>query len=400
MGFFPRFDFSVLFAAALAVFTTLSTQAACCGGQVEPGGNTTDTVEQSRNFGLSPSGSAGAPSFHGIYWPCRSEDTGAVLVCVHGVALCAQSYEDLADVLTKRGTAVYSMDVRGFASKRCASERLTKLDLPGTVLDLKTLVAELRRKHPKTPIFLLGESMGANVILCYARSVSDPVDGIICSAPAGRLYKQEGMALGALVTFPLKLQKPAHLFTSSIIRQSTASPVLRQHLQEKPLEHRLQFSLAEAFQFLKFAKSSLVGASYIRDTHVLMIQGMQDRLAIPGETARLFRHISCNKKFVLVAGAEHLIFEEKKIDSTVAAVVTNFLTETANHAQPERSTQSALMVGTPRHWKKARKIFRKAGIMDDSWHSSGSVYLQDNRLSEAGNFGGDIKPSLDLPREF
>jgi acylglycerol lipase len=84
--------------------------------------------------------------------------------------------------LARRGYAVYAYDQRGFGR---TPQRGIWAGEDRMIADLRLSVGLLRAAYPDTPIFVLGESMGAAITMAAAaQSPSLPVDGLILVSPA------------------------------------------------------------------------------------------------------------------------------------------------------------------------------------------------------------------------
>jgi acylglycerol lipase len=112
------------------------------------------------------------------------EDTPprAVILAVHGFNDYSNAFDAFGTFAAEHGIAVHAYDQRGFGANPDAGR------WPGTdtlVDDLVRERARLATLYPDTPIYLLGESMGAAVIIAAAAQGA-PLgdDGIILSAPA------------------------------------------------------------------------------------------------------------------------------------------------------------------------------------------------------------------------
>jgi alpha-beta hydrolase superfamily lysophospholipase len=113
-----------------------------------------------------------------------------VLLGLHGFNDAARNFmAEAAPEFTSRGIAVYAYDQRGFGAG----------PHPGIWAGGDTLAADateaarlIRARHPGLPLLLMGESMGAAVLLVAAsRPEPPPADAYILSAPA--LWGREGM---------------------------------------------------------------------------------------------------------------------------------------------------------------------------------------------------------------
>ena len=105
-----------------------------------------------------------------------------VILALHGFNDYSQAFDEFGQFAAERGVAVYAYDQRGFGSSPDAGF------WPGTdalVEGLKDRLDAVRAVHPDRPLFLLGESMGAAVVIAAMTSSAPPaVEGVILSAPA------------------------------------------------------------------------------------------------------------------------------------------------------------------------------------------------------------------------
>lgn len=105
----------------------------------------------------------------------------AVLIALHGMndysetyALPAPWWAEEADIIT------YAIDQRGFGrspefGRWVGAETLTA--------DLRAAVAAVREAHPSLPVFVIGHSMGAAVVMKAQSDAPLDVDGLILAAP-------------------------------------------------------------------------------------------------------------------------------------------------------------------------------------------------------------------------
>jgi acylglycerol lipase len=106
----------------------------------------------------------------------------AVILALHGFNDYSKAFATFGDHAAEHGYAVFAYDQRGFGANDDAGY------WPGIdrlVTDLRQQRALLAERYPEVPLYLLGESMGAAVVVAAA-SQNEPleVDGIILSAPA------------------------------------------------------------------------------------------------------------------------------------------------------------------------------------------------------------------------
>ena len=104
-----------------------------------------------------------------------------VILALHGLNDYSQAFALPAPRFTEAGVALYAYDQRGFGAGAHPG-----LWASGTRLgqDAATAAKLLRQRHPDTPLFLLGESMGGAIAVVAVAGAGAEVDGLILSAPA------------------------------------------------------------------------------------------------------------------------------------------------------------------------------------------------------------------------
>ena len=115
-------------------------------------------------------------------------DPKAVILALHGFNDYSNAFTGPGAFWAQRGIATYAYDQRGFGR---APKRGRWAGQDTLVADAKTMLALLRARHPGTPLYLLGESMGGAVAIATLTGDAPPaVAGAILVAPAiwGRNY--------------------------------------------------------------------------------------------------------------------------------------------------------------------------------------------------------------------
>lgn len=238
-----------------------------------------------------------------------------IVVCIHGLGLCARAYKPLAQELSAAGIDGYGVNVRGFGPDREQPER-AKLDCVETVADVTTLLSGIRRDHPDYRIVLMGESMGGALTIRIAVEHPQLVDAVVCSAPAWKILKMRRTAVkGVFELFlcPGKRPGPAG---RGIIHQATSDPRLTEHWLTDP-SHKLKLSWGEATAFLRFIAKTDTYAKQLTKP-ILLVQGLNDHLVSPKAVAKMFRDFpSKDKTFLIDAKGEHLILEEARFTPAI-----------------------------------------------------------------------------------
>jgi alpha-beta hydrolase superfamily lysophospholipase len=124
----------------------------------------------------------GAPlPLHG--WEPAGSSPAAVILALHGFNDYGKAFAESADYWAENGIATLAYDQRGFGATESAGI------WPGTetlVADMRAAAALVRARYPNVPFYLLGDSMGAAVLLTASRDGPLTADGVILVAPAVR----------------------------------------------------------------------------------------------------------------------------------------------------------------------------------------------------------------------
>lgn len=106
----------------------------------------------------------------------------AVVIAIHGMNDYSNAFDGPGKALAAKGIAVYAYDQRGFGRGPHAGWWSSTAAMAA---DLRAAAHLLAARHPGTPLYLLGESMGGAVTIEAAVHAPMPeVKGVILSAPA------------------------------------------------------------------------------------------------------------------------------------------------------------------------------------------------------------------------
>jgi len=106
----------------------------------------------------------------------------AVVLGLHGFNDYSKSFEHPAEAWMAAGIVVYAYDQRGFGAAPHQGLWPGSKAMTGDLADVSRL---LRARHPELPLYIVGESMGAAVILAaYGNGDRPEADGVVLSAPA------------------------------------------------------------------------------------------------------------------------------------------------------------------------------------------------------------------------
>lgn len=111
-------------------------------------------------------------------WPAK--EPRAIIAAVHGMNDYAGAFSLAAPFWAEQGITTYAYDQRGFG-RSPAQGRWA--GAPAMKADLRAFISAIRRDHPSTPLFVMGHSMGAAVVMAAHKDEALDADGIILAAP-------------------------------------------------------------------------------------------------------------------------------------------------------------------------------------------------------------------------
>ncbi|CAN5587306.1 hypothetical protein BH11CYA1_BH11CYA1_24930 [soil metagenome] len=260
-------------------------------------------------------------------WIDRDVKQTAVVLCIHGLGLNADAFNDFGTRMSQRGVAVYAIDVRGFGSWMKLKNG-DSLKFATCLDDIKALLPVLRANHPGLPVFLLGESMGGAIALRAASVYPQLMDGLISSVPSGHRYKSDGTDLKVGVELITGAHKQFDVGTS-IVDQATKNDRLRSIWESSPL-NRMNLSAVQLIDFQSFMDGNHDAAAKVSSIPVLMLQGTLDRLVKAQGTWDLFNTLVTIDKTFIELPSEHLVIEYGRVktntyDSNMAQFISTWM---------------------------------------------------------------------------
>lgn len=243
-----------------------------------------------------------------IEWrPKDNQKAKAVILCIHGLGLDNTAFAPFGHRMSERGYAVYALDVRGFGSW---------LTIPGqedvgfkdALNDIKGTISFVKERHPNTPVYLLGESMGGGMALRAGAQFGDIVNGIIASVPSAERFQDKRMGLTVAVHLLRDSDRPFNI-GHTVATNATTDEALK-HSWEESYKSKMKMTPVELMKFAVFMRTTLHHCKKIKDTPVFIVQGLKDRLVKPQGTYKMFDAVNSEDKTMMIVGtAEHLIFE-------------------------------------------------------------------------------------------
>ena len=119
-------------------------------------------------------------------WTDSAVATKAIIFAIHGVTLYSRNFDEPAKHLASEGYPVYALDMRGFGRWQAESSKFagdTGIHYTQSQEDLENVLKKLRAEYPDKKLYVLGESIGANLALWLASKNPELMDGVILSSP-------------------------------------------------------------------------------------------------------------------------------------------------------------------------------------------------------------------------
>lgn len=246
-----------------------------------------------------------------------------VLLCVHGLGFSSESYKEFGRMLAAHGSAVYAIDVRGFG-QWIDRKGQDKVDFEACLTDIEAALKVLRKNYPKTPIVMVGESMGGAIALNATSRYPDLVDALVCSVPSSDRYAKATSEIRIGAHYLENRNKPVDI-SQEVVSKATADPTLQKKWEAEPL-NKMKLTPKELKQFEDFMKGNYDAAALVQRTPVLMLAGFKDKLVKPEGTIELFNSLTCEDKLLMVVGdGEHLLLEENQLTRQMKNLLTTWL---------------------------------------------------------------------------
>jgi acylglycerol lipase len=265
-----------------------------------------------------------------IEWFAWAPDDGkprAVVVIAHGFGEHSGRYAHVATRLTDNQDVVYALDHHGHGRSEGARGRI---DLQDAVTDLDHLVTVTKTRHPDTPTFLLGHSMGGAIALRYAMQHQARLTGLILSGPlaaiAGRKATQTIGKLLGTVAPGLGLAK---ISPDEVSRD----PAVVKAYAEDPLVFHGAIPAQTVAEFVRHVETLRQDAQQLT-VPTLLMYGTADTLADPSGSKMLATTIKATDLTTTpYEGLYHEILNEPEQDQVMDEVVAWINARTATTAQ-------------------------------------------------------------------
>jgi acylglycerol lipase len=260
----------------------------------------------------------------GEHWRADADEPAVVVLALHGINSSARAFDPLATWLSRRGVETYAFDGRGFGRSPFRGAWVGQAVMAA---DARAALLALRKRHPETPIAVLGGSLGAaQAIVAFADPDAPQPDRLILVSPGvmGWDHLPFGMApllrTGALLTPWMTLAPTPEMERN---QPATNNPAAREYQQRDPL--RIQQTridvLAGAMDLMEKANSAIARLQaptaflYGAKDHVI------DQRALREAAARL----PAGSHVAMYPEGHHLLLRDLEAEAVYADILS-FLT--------------------------------------------------------------------------
>ena len=164
-----------------------------------------------------------------------------MVVVLHGIGYHSAPYKVIADALNPQGTEVYGLDARGHGLSQGRRGYVgTSIEVGA---DVECMIRFVQEQRPAAKIFLLGDSMGADLVLNYAKRNSRELAGMILLALALNLDLSQFLSLESLSLMPylaLAHREPVISLVGKRLEESSRDPefIARRRVRPASLQER------------------------------------------------------------------------------------------------------------------------------------------------------------------
>lgn len=267
-----------------------------------------------------------------------------IVIALHGLIMHGSSFEGLGNSLSSQGFLVYATDMRGYGRltkgyphEFCGkTDCKQKMNYEKSTQDLIVLTDRLKQQYPSLPLYLVGESLGADLAIRIVSARPEIVDGLVLSSPALRannfIEPRTIANIGVAATNVHRQLDLTHYMKSyasddpNVVSEMLADPLVRRTL-----------STYELFRSYKAVNQTLTFVPQISaDKPVLVMQGTEDRCVRPDAVPKLMARLrSHDQQLRWFEKRGHILIETAYIKPDTMSTLVGWLNEHAGELQPQ-----------------------------------------------------------------
>jgi len=280
-------------------------------------------------------------------WKSDTVEPQAVAILVHGLTMHGAVYDKLARHLAEQGYIVLAPDLHGYgrwadmsSDKRHCKECGAQVCYQKSRRELIGLVDSVKQTYPSLPLYMIGESLGADMVLFSVGQRPKAVEGIVLSSPA----------IKRRLNMVPRVFWDVSLLTHNLYRQVNLVPYMKKFASEDPriVEEavhdplvRKKMTTWELFKTIQTIRPTLSYAEKVPSTMpVLVIQGDKDRMLKTNGVCDLLKHLNTQDRTVRwFKDRGHLLLETAYLQDETVLTVDTWLKQ---HLNPGRMVQASV----------------------------------------------------------
>ena len=230
----------------------------------------------------------------------------AVILALHGFNDYSNFFDDPGDFLKRRGIASYAYDQRGFGA---GAHPGSWAGVDAYARDASDALRALKARYPKTPLYLLGSSMGGAVAMVALTAADAPeTAGVVLAAPAvwGRatmpFYQRAALWLGAHTVPWLTLTGRG----LGIVPSDNYNMLVA--LGQDPLVIK-ETRIGTLYGLVNLMDAGLEAAAELRGP-ALILYGEKDQIIPKRPTRLMLGRMTGNKTVALYEGGYHMLLRD------------------------------------------------------------------------------------------
>jgi alpha-beta hydrolase superfamily lysophospholipase len=261
------------------------------------------------------SAGAGAQHFWRAWVP--AEGMKAAVLLVHGYAEHIGRYEQFAATLNAAGIGVYALDLWGHGKSEGTYGFVPAFS--AYTDGVKALLGEIAQRHPDTPRFLIGHSMGGLIAAAHLLAHQSHYAGAILSGPAIKPAEEPSKLLIWVSRLLSAIAPKLGVLALDASGVSRDPAVVAAYVAD-PLVYSGKMSARLAAEMFDAMAAVRARAGEIT-LPILLLHGEADRLTAPEGSRYLKEHLaSADRTLKLYPGLYHEIFNEPERDAVLSDV--------------------------------------------------------------------------------
>lgn len=289
-------------------------------------------------------------------WESSNVKPRAVAILVHGLTMHGAIFDKLARHLAAQGYKVIAPDLHGYGrwadlpvDARHCRECGAQVCYQKSRRDLIDLIDEVKATNPELPLYMIGESLGADMVLYSAGMRPKIIDGIVLSSPA----------IKRRFNLVPRVMRDVCLIARNPFRQVDLIPYMKkfasedQRIIDEAVNDRLvrkKLTTWELFKTIHTMRPSLSYADKVpASMPVLVIQGDNDRMLKSNAVCDLLKHLSTQDQTVRwFHDRGHLLLETAYLQPDTLSTVEGWLNEHLSGAKMAQASVDGTIRGSVR----------------------------------------------------